>query len=188
MTIFVWKIDTFYRKIWRQVIAEKFDKFGYFYKTIWRFLQQNRTNFAWIRNNVIKTRRLAGNKNQQILLQNSSSFPEKLSNVLVKTVRLSCKNQSSEFPGRTVKFSCKSWRILLKKSSNFHTKIVKFSCKNRHIFSQRESTFLSKTVKIFRKNYQIFLLKLSTFSRKIERMCSIEWFQRTSIITCFKKF
>ncbi len=88
-------------------------------------------------------------------------------------MKCSCKDsqtfvqKSSEFPGKTVKFFCKSWRIFLEKLSNF---------------------LLSKIVKIFRKNYQIFLLKLSTFLRKIERMRSIEWFQRTSIITRFKKF
>ncbi len=45
---------------------------------------------------VIKnTRGLAGNKNQQILLQKSSSFSEKWSDVPVKTATLSFKNRPS---------------------------------------------------------------------------------------------
>ncbi len=76
----------------------------------------------------------------------------------------------------------------LEKTLNFPVKVVGFSWKNRQIFSQKQPNFLSKMVKILRKNYQIFLLKLSTFPRKIERMRSIEWFQRTSIIACFFSF
>ncbi len=156
------------RKLWQclqKTLTNSSGKFCYFYKKIWWFLPQNLTSFAWMRIIVIKNTWTTGNKNQQILLQKASSFLEKSSNVPVKTARLSCKNRLTS----------------LEKPLNFLLKVVGFSWKNCQIFLQKSSHFLSKFVKIF-------LLKLSTFPRKIERMHSIKWFQRTSVITRFKKF
>ncbi len=153
------------------VFAEQW-KCSYFYKKIWRFLQQNLTSFVWMRIIMIKNTSTSWE-------WESADFTAKIIKFSQKIVKRSCKDhqtfmqKSSEFPGKPVKFSCKlggfSWenrQMFLQKSS---------------LFSQKESNFLSKIVKIF-------LLKLSTFPRKIGRMHSTEWFQKTSIITRFKKF
>ncbi len=77
------------------------------------------------------TRELAGNKNQQILLQKSSSFY-----VPVKTNRLSCKNRMSSlenplnFPVKVGGFSSKDCQLFLQKSSHFLAKRIKSPLKN----------------------------------------------------------
>ncbi len=94
-------------------------------------------SLAWMRITFCdkKTRGLAGNKNQQILLQ-KSSYSEKSSNVPVKIVRLSCKNRLSS----------------LEKPLNFPVKVVGFSGKNRQIFLQKLSHVLAKRIKFSLKN------------------------------------
>ncbi len=70
---------------------------------IWLFLEENLTIFAAKSDEFCldenycdkKAHDLFGNKNQRILLQKSSSFPEKSSNVPEKTIRLSCENRLS---------------------------------------------------------------------------------------------
>ncbi len=136
------------RKNWRCLLknlTNSSGKFGYFYKKLWQFLQQNLTSFARMRIIVMKNMRTS--RKEEL-----ADFTAKIIKFSWKIVRCSCKDRqtfvqkSSEFLGKPLNFPVKVGGFSWKKSSNFLVKIITFSRNKNQIFSQKLSNFSDKII------------------------------------------